>query len=262
MARRQSVGFVQISTTTSSKFQLFKIGNTNSNERIFLYFLSRRQIVGSSILIIYDDVKVGAWMIDFAKTRPVPPNVLLTHRLPWSPGNHEDGFLFGLDHLVNVSLSTFSFSFLVSARNILFGRCAIATRPPSPPPTRTFLLKSTRLGLLDENFLIPRPIHSSLPYYWYYFVLSSTDATSVFESTLKIMLYAKTTTERPINIEIVDSHSANKSNMFFSQRPVVRKKGKDPNPSFFSSHLQILENLRLSHAVVAESTTPSILLKS
>jgi len=63
------------------------------------------QIVGSSILIIYDDTKVGAWLIDFAKTRHVPENTVLTHRQPWVPGNHEEGFLFGLDHLIEVSLS-------------------------------------------------------------------------------------------------------------------------------------------------------------
>ncbi len=69
------------------------------------------QIVGSSILIIYDDVKVGAWLIDFAKTRPVPENTLLTHRLPWSPGNHEDGFLYGLDQLINVSTTVWGPNF-------------------------------------------------------------------------------------------------------------------------------------------------------
>lgn len=47
---------------------------------------------------------MGAWLIDFAKTRPVPENTLLTHRLPWSPGNHEDGFLYGLDQLINVCI--------------------------------------------------------------------------------------------------------------------------------------------------------------
>lgn len=60
--------------------------------------------MGSSILIIYDDTKVGAWLIDFAKTRHVPENVILTHRQPWVPGNHEEGFLFGLDHLIDVSV--------------------------------------------------------------------------------------------------------------------------------------------------------------
>lgn len=62
------------------------------------------QIVGSSILIIYDDTKIGAWLIDFAKTRKVPDTMALTHRQPWVPGNHEEGFLFGLDRLIEVSI--------------------------------------------------------------------------------------------------------------------------------------------------------------
>ncbi|XP_065214496.1 inositol-trisphosphate 3-kinase homolog isoform X2 [Planococcus citri] len=64
-------------------------------------YFRTHEVVGSSILIIYDDVKVGAWLIDFAKTRPVPSDKILTHRLPWSPGNHEEGFLYGLDMLIN-----------------------------------------------------------------------------------------------------------------------------------------------------------------
>ncbi|XP_050535263.1 inositol-trisphosphate 3-kinase homolog isoform X3 [Daktulosphaira vitifoliae] len=66
-------------------------------------YFKTHEIVGSSILIIYDDTKVGAWLIDFAKTRHVPENVVLTHRQPWVPGNHEEGFLFGLDHLIEAT---------------------------------------------------------------------------------------------------------------------------------------------------------------
>ncbi|XP_050436892.1 inositol-trisphosphate 3-kinase homolog isoform X2 [Adelges cooleyi] len=69
------------------------------------HYFKTHEIVGSSILIIYDDTKVGAWLIDFAKTRHVPENVILTHRQPWVPGNHEEGFLFGLDHLIDATES-------------------------------------------------------------------------------------------------------------------------------------------------------------
>ncbi|XP_026811940.1 inositol-trisphosphate 3-kinase homolog isoform X1 [Rhopalosiphum maidis] len=64
------------------------------------HYFKTHEIVGSSILIIYDDTKIGAWLIDFAKTRQVPEHTVLTHRRPWVPGNHEEGFLFGLDHLI------------------------------------------------------------------------------------------------------------------------------------------------------------------
>lgn len=76
---------------------------TRSDSSFFGLF---SQIVGSSILIIYDDVKVGAWLIDFAKTRHVPENMVLNHRQPWVPGNHEEGFLFGLDHLIEVGVAS------------------------------------------------------------------------------------------------------------------------------------------------------------
>ena len=59
-------------------------------------------MVGSSILIIYDRNHVGAWMIDFAKTLPLPDSVTVTHRKPWQQGNHEEGWLTGMDNLIKV----------------------------------------------------------------------------------------------------------------------------------------------------------------
>lgn len=67
--------------------------------KVPFYFL---QVIGSSIFMIYDnDKKVGVWLIDFAKTREVPDGRKLTHRRPWEEGNHEEGFLFGLDNLIS-----------------------------------------------------------------------------------------------------------------------------------------------------------------
>ncbi|XP_050680986.1 inositol-trisphosphate 3-kinase homolog isoform X2 [Leptidea sinapis] len=63
-------------------------------------FFKTHEIVGSSIFIIYDEERVGAWLIDFAKTRSLPEGVHVTHRKPWEQGNHEEGFLYGLDRLI------------------------------------------------------------------------------------------------------------------------------------------------------------------
>ena len=37
------------------------------------------------------------------KTSPVPAEIgSLVHRAQWAPGNHEDGFLLGLDSLIGM----------------------------------------------------------------------------------------------------------------------------------------------------------------
>jgi len=93
---------------------------------------SRLELIGSSVLFIYDaDTTSGyqpnAWMIDFAKTVELPQSEgseaekrlsrrssrfaddpdnykvprHLSHRKMWLPANHEDGYLLGLDSLIN-----------------------------------------------------------------------------------------------------------------------------------------------------------------
>jgi hypothetical protein len=41
-------------------------------------------------------------MIDFAKTAALPAGATLTHRAPWTSGNREDGYLTGVDSLLDV----------------------------------------------------------------------------------------------------------------------------------------------------------------
>ncbi|XP_034471791.1 inositol-trisphosphate 3-kinase homolog isoform X3 [Drosophila innubila] len=64
-------------------------------------FFNRHEIVGSSIFIVYDDHRVGAWLIDFAKSRQLPPQLSVNHRSPWTPGNREEGLLRGMDELIH-----------------------------------------------------------------------------------------------------------------------------------------------------------------
>jgi len=64
-------------------------------------YFQTHEVVGSSILIIYDSKHVGAWMIDFAKTLSLPDGVNVTHRKPWQQGNHEEGYLPGIDNLIH-----------------------------------------------------------------------------------------------------------------------------------------------------------------
>ncbi len=53
-------------------------------------------------MFIHDSEKVGVWLIDFGKTVPLPDGVRIDHKSAWSVGNHEDGYLIGVDNLIRI----------------------------------------------------------------------------------------------------------------------------------------------------------------
>ncbi|PAA51550.1 hypothetical protein BOX15_Mlig023331g3 [Macrostomum lignano] len=64
-------------------------------------FFPKHELIGSSLLFVHDRAgRASVWMIDFGKTRPSPSR--LSHTAEWSEGNHEDGYLTGLDNIIHL----------------------------------------------------------------------------------------------------------------------------------------------------------------
>ncbi|KAK6645068.1 hypothetical protein RUM43_001344 [Polyplax serrata] len=65
-------------------------------------FFSSHEVIGSSLLFVHDNVKANVWLIDFAKTLMLPDQTFIDHKSQWEVGNHEDGYLIGINNLIQI----------------------------------------------------------------------------------------------------------------------------------------------------------------
>ncbi|KAK1793504.1 hypothetical protein P4O66_011873 [Electrophorus voltai] len=69
-------------------------------------FFMKHEVIGSSLLFIHDRTeRAEVWLIDFGKTTALLEGQILDHCRPWQEGNREDGYLWGLDNLLQTLTS-------------------------------------------------------------------------------------------------------------------------------------------------------------
>ncbi|XP_037038556.1 inositol-trisphosphate 3-kinase A-like isoform X2 [Bradysia coprophila] len=65
-------------------------------------FFTSHEVIGSSLLFVHDRNNASVWLIDFAKTVMLPQDIKISHNGIWSVGNHEDGYLIGINNLIDI----------------------------------------------------------------------------------------------------------------------------------------------------------------
>ncbi|KAF5271179.1 hypothetical protein FQR65_LT05323 [Abscondita terminalis] len=65
-------------------------------------FFRSHEVIGSSLLFVHDKFNANVWLIDFAKTLLLPEEIAIDHNSYWKVGNHEDGYLIGINNIISI----------------------------------------------------------------------------------------------------------------------------------------------------------------
>jgi len=65
-------------------------------------FFTTHEVIGSSLLFVHDQSNANVWLIDFAKTLVLPEEMQIDHSSEWVVGNHEDGYMIGVNNLIDI----------------------------------------------------------------------------------------------------------------------------------------------------------------
>ncbi|XP_022919014.2 uncharacterized protein [Onthophagus taurus] len=99
-------------------------------------FFAEHEVIGSSLLFVHDRTNANIWLIDFAKTVTLPENIEITHNSKWVVGNHEDGYLVGVNNLISIFMT------MLEQQPV----------PVTPPPLESDLnLLDSESNLLEPN---------------------------------------------------------------------------------------------------------------
>lgn len=84
-------------------------------------FFQTHEVIGSSLLFVHDQTHASVWLIDFAKTVALPPHMRIDHYSAWKVGNHEDGYLIGINNLIDIFVELQAANEMESAADAVSG---------------------------------------------------------------------------------------------------------------------------------------------